>query len=260
VVSVLADGPANVADGVWPERIYRAVTRAELWSFAAERPRGQALVYAGGGYTSLMLDKEGVEVALWLNTLGFDAHVLVHRLPGQPAPSGGVFPVEVALSDGRAALAQLAATRPDLPLVHVGLSSGGHLSGTMACQPTALTVIGAIITYAPVNANHRDHKVPAGKPDYPPAEKQAFYDAWPIGLAEHPHGLPPVPLFLAYALVDSAVPVEHALRVVRTAAATGADVDLHVFGQAPHGFALRDKAGTHAAWPRLAAEWIDKHL
>jgi dienelactone hydrolase len=256
-VTLLADGPANVPDGVWPERILKAVTRAELWSFTIAAPRAQALVYGGGGYRELMLDKEGVEVALWLNALGLDAHVVVHRLPGQPDPAGGIFPFDVALRDALAARHRL---RPDLSLVHVGLSSGGHLAGVMACQPSPLREVGAVITYAPLNANHRAHKYPPGKPDYPPAEKQAFYDAWPVGLPEHPHGLPKMPVFLAYALTDTAVPIEHALRLIRWAAETGHDLDAHVFGKAPHGFALRDADGTHAAWPDLAADWLDRHL
>jgi dienelactone hydrolase len=260
VVTLLADGPENATEGAWPDRVLRAISRAELWSFRVATPRAQALIYAGGGYTALMLDKEGVEVALWLNGLGFDAHVVVHRLPGQPDGKGGVFPFDVALTDAKVALAKLAADKPDLPLIHVGLSSGGHLSGTMACQDAAVRVAGALIAYAPINANHTAHKYPPGKPDYPPVEKQAFYDAWPIGLPEHPHGLPKVPVFLAYALTDTAVPVEHALRLIRWAAGAKHDLDAHVFGQAPHGFALRETAGTHAAWTTLAAEWFDRHL
>ena len=130
----------------------------------------------------------------------------------------------------------------------------------MACQPQRLPTLGAIIAYAPINANHRDHKFPPGKPDYPPAEKQAFYDAWPIGLPEHPHGVPPVPVFLAYALGDQQVPVEHALRLIRAGAALGLDIDAHIFGRARHGFALRDLTGTEAAWPELARTWIDRRL
>jgi hypothetical protein len=57
--------------------------------------------------------------------------------------------------------------------------------------------------------------------------------------------------------MDAVVPVEHALNVIRTARDLGLDLDAHVFGQAPHGFALRDTAGTHAGWPRLAADWIE---
>ena len=87
--------------------------------------------------------------------------MLVHRLPGQDG-----HPFDIALQDGLRAL-DLLATLPPLPLLHVGLSSGGHLAGVMACQRACA---GAVIAYAPLNANHRDHKFPAGKPDFPPPE------------------------------------------------------------------------------------------
>lgn len=259
-ITVLAEGAANGVSGSWPDRILSVVTRAELHSFRIPAPRARALVYAGGGYTQLFYDKEGAEVALWLNGLGIEAHILVHRLPGAPDGHDGVFAKDISLRDGRAALDYLATDTAGLPLFHVGLSSGGHLAAVMACQDHALSSKGAIVAYAPINANHRLHKVPAGKPDYPPIEKQDFYDDWPIGLTDHPHGIPKVPIFLAYALHDQAVPVQHALRLIETAASAGLDVDAHIFGVAPHGFALRDRAGSHAQWPHLAADWIERHL
>ena len=198
-----------------------------------------------------MHDKEGVEVARWLNTLGLDAYVLVHRLPGQDGQ-----PFDIALQDGLRAM-ELLATLPPLPLLHVGLSSGGHLAGVMACQGDCA---GAVIAYAPINANHRDHKAPAAKPDYPPPEKQAFYDAWPIGIASVAHGLPRAPVFLAYALHDAIVPVDHALNLIKAAQVHGLDVEAHVFPQAEHGFALRSPCGTHDQWPALAARWISVKL
>ncbi|WP_370675095.1 alpha/beta hydrolase [Pleomorphomonas sp. PLEO] len=259
-ITFLSEGSANRFSGEWPDRLLGTVTRAELHSFTIAAPRARAIVYAGGGYTQIFYDKEGTEVALWLNGLGIDAHVLVHRLPGAPDGNSDVFPKNIALRDGLAALDHLAGDGSALPLFHVGLSSGGHLAAVMACQRHALSPRGALIAYAPINANHRLHKIPLGKPDYPPIEKQDFYDDWPIGLANHPHGLPKAPLFLAYALHDQSVPVQHALRLVETAAAAGLDVDAHIFGTAPHGFALRDRAGSHALWPELAADWIDRHL
>jgi acetyl esterase/lipase len=256
---VLAPGPANVWHGAWPDRICRQVTQAELHRYKAAESglvvRGRAIVYAGGGYLQLMHDKEGVEVAHWLNTLGIEAWVLVHRLPGQADGGSGVWPFDIALRDGLAALDHLATLAP-LPLLHVGLSSGGHLAGVMACQPQAPLGCGAVIAYAPLNANHRDHKAPAGKPDYPPPEKQAFYDAWPIGITTEKHGLPRMPVFLAYALHDTVVPVDHALNLVRALQQTGGDVDAHIFAKAPHGFALRELQGTHDQWPALAARWM----
>lgn len=251
-VIALSAGEANLLEGEAPERICRRPTRAELHAYPAPKPaRGRALVYAGGGYLQLMHDKEGVEIAQWLNTLGLDAYVLVHRLPGQ---DGHAF--DIALQDGLLALAQLAML-PPLPLLHVGLSSGGHLAGVMACQQESA---GALIAYAPINANHRDHKFPAGKPDFPPPEKQAFYDAWPIGIANEPHGLPRCPIFLAYALHDPIVPITHALNLIKAAQVHGLDVDAHLFAQAGHGFALRGLDGTQRQWPALAAGWIEERL
>ncbi|WP_210162920.1 alpha/beta hydrolase family protein [Pleomorphomonas oryzae] len=257
VSTALSSGATNIIEGEWPDRRLTLVSRAELWSYTATAPRAQALIYAGGGYTSLFIDKEGVEVALWLNSLGIDAHVLVHRLPGQPDGKGGVQPKDIALVDSLAALRHLPTT---LPLFHVGLSSGGHMAGVMACQTTGTDVRGAIIAYAPLNANHRRHKYPEGKPDYPPVEKQDFYDDWPIGLSGHPHAIPKMPVFLAYALADASVPIQHALSFIETAAAQKLDVDAHIFGLAPHGFALRSTTGSEASWPTLAADWIERHL
>jgi dienelactone hydrolase len=177
--------------------------------------------------------------------------VLVHRLPGQDG-----HPFDIALQDGLAALDHLATLAP-LPLLHVGLSSGGHLAGVMACQRESA---GAVIAYAPLNANHRGHKAPPGKPDFPPPEKQAFYDAWPVGIATEPHGLPKCPVFLAYALHDSIVPIDHALNLIKAAQVHGLDVEAHVFPQAEHGFALRGLDGTQDQWPALAARWMATQL
>ncbi|MBE3637696.1 prolyl oligopeptidase family serine peptidase [Mangrovicoccus sp. HB182678] len=244
-------------EGEWPDRQVLRVARPELHALAVTAPRGRVLILAGGGYARLMYDKEGMEVARWLARAGLEPHLLLHRLPGQPDGAGGTWPADVALQDGLAALAHLDALEP-LPLFILGLSSGGHLAGVLACH--APQAAGALIGYAPLNANHRDHKFPPGKPDYPPAEKQDFYDAWPVGLAAHPHGVPRVPLFLAYALGDRSVPVQHLTRLLETAAAEGLDADAHVFGRAPHGFALRDRSGSHADWPQLALAWMDRRL
>jgi dienelactone hydrolase len=251
----LSEGSENVFEGVWPDRVLTQVNRAELHSYTIECPRGQVLVCAGGGYVKLMHDREGVEVALWLNDQGYDAHVLVHRLPGAP-DAAGPLPKDVALID---ALAAVEVIGRDKALVLVGLSSGGHLAGAVACQPQ-VRAAGLIAAFAPLNANHTAYKEPPGKPDYAPPQKQAFYDDWPIGLAEQPHGVPSCPVFLAYALHDSPVPIEHALNFVRTARDLGLDLDAHVFGAAPHGFALRDREGTHSAWPHLAAGWLETKI
>ena len=89
---------------------------------------------------------------------------------------------------------------------------------------------------------------------------QAHVSTWPIGIATEPHGLPKMPVFLAYALHDTVVPVDHALNLIKAAQQTGLAVEAHVFPQAPHGFALRELAGTHDQWPALAARWMGHRL
>lgn len=258
-IVALSPGADNILSGEWPDRMLPAITRPELHAFEITSPKGAALVCAGGGYVQLMYDREGVEVAQWLNRLGYNAYVLVHRLPGADDGQGGVWPKDIALEDALAAIAQLPPQLRTLPLFLVGLSSGGHLAGTIACQPQ-IHAAGVIIAYAPVNANHVRYKAPAGKPDYPPPEKQAFYNDWPIGIAAEPYGLPPCPVLLAYALQDHVVPVEHALNFIRAARDLDIDLDAHIFGRAPHGFALRDTDGSHASWPDLAADWLSRKL
>nr|WP_272212726.1 prolyl oligopeptidase family serine peptidase [Marinicella sp. W31]MDC2878639.1 prolyl oligopeptidase family serine peptidase [Marinicella sp. W31] len=258
VIIPLAEGEENHLEGMRPDRQFNVVSRPELHSWRVRAPWARVLLYVGGGYTKIVYDKEGSEVALWLNALGLDVHLLVHRLPGASDGRGTAHPKDIALTDGLIALDHLAETESGLPLFHIGLSSGGHLAGVMACQQHRLKPTGALIAYAPINANHRAHRFPEGKPDYPPVEKQDFYDDWPIGLAEYPHGLPPVPMFLAYALNDRSVPLQHALRFAETASALELDVDLHVFADAPHGFALRSLDGTQASWPDLALDWMKR--
>ena len=250
----------NVFSGEWPDRKITSVHSPQLHSFRVAKPRAQALVYAGGGYTKLIYDKEGLEVALWLNSLAIDAHILVHRLPGADSGTGGVYNKSIALMDGQVALRALEVNDASLPLFHVGLSSGGHMAGVMACQPSSLDVRGGLIAYAPINANHRNHKYPETKADYPPVQKQDFYDDWAIGLEDHPHGLPHCPLFLAYALQDRSVPVQHALNLLQAASRNGLTVDAHIFGTAPHGFALRSLDGTQANWPALAQDWFMRRI
>ncbi len=256
-VFVLSDGKPNVLSGEWPERFFNEISRLELHYFAAKQPaRAQALVFGGGGYLQLVHDKEGIEIALWLNTLGIDAYVVTHRLPGAINHLGQVNDHDIVLNDGLTCL-EFISQRSNLPLIHVGLSSGGHTAGVMACQTTPVAAIGALIAYAPINANHRQYKAPQGKPDYPPVEKQDFYDAWAIGIETEPHGIPSIPVFLAYALHDQAVPIDHALNLIKTAQATNNSVEAHIYPDAPHGFALREIHGTHVQW-RLAAEnWIN---
>ncbi len=243
-----------------------AVDRPQVLAFLPEVPNGAALmVLAGGGYTQLVVGKEGVEIALWLNTLGYAAFVLIHRFPD--ARNGAQAP----LDDAAEALRLIRQRGPELGLDPqrigvLGLSSGGHLAAALAADypagwtppPSAAPQHSArpdalIVGYGPISTNAKGRTVIDHKPPLAPVEKQALYDALQ---PDAQLSAAPPPAFIVYAASDPVVPVENALRLYRAYRARGAPAELHVFADAPHGFALRTPDLPVGAWPALCARWL----
>jgi dipeptidyl aminopeptidase/acylaminoacyl peptidase len=52
------------------------------------------------------------------------------------------------------------------------------------------------------------------------------------------------------------VPVENAFRLHRALTEAGGAAELHVFADAPHGFALDTQGLPVSAWPRLCEAWL----
>jgi acetyl esterase/lipase len=231
------------ADGV-----VAAVARPWLFGFASGAANGAAmLVLAGGGYTQLMVEREGVAVARWLNTLGIHAYVLVHRFP--TSDTGPMAP----RADAIRAMAMIR-THGHASVGVVGLSSGGHLgacllaAGAEVARPDV-----AVIGYAPISTNAAGRTIVADKPPLPPVEKQAMYDRLQpdAQLADAPP-----PTFIVYSGSDPVVPVANAYRLNDAITAKGGRAELHVFADAPHGFALDTKTGPVRLWPELCAAWL----
>jgi acetyl esterase/lipase len=240
-----------------PEQaVVTAVDRPVLLGYAPETPNGRAmLILGGGGYTALMAGREGVQVARWLTALGYDAFVLIHRFPH--AATGPSAPLDDAL----AAMAMIrASTLAPNGLGVVGLSSGGHLAACLiadypaawgSAQPQRPDIL--VIGYAPISTNAKGRTIIADKPPLPPLEKQALYDALQPDVQLLPD-LPPT--FIVYAGNDPVVPVVNAHRLHDALAAAGASPELHIFANAPHGFALDTPDLPVSLWPRLCEAWL----
>lgn len=257
-LSGAAAGAFTLADqhGSADAAIVTAVTESALLRFAAsvaETAPAAMLVIAGGGYTRLMIGREGVQVARWLNGLGIDAYLLIHRFPG-PADDPST-----PLSDAAAAMSVIA-TRGHSAIGVLGLSSGGHLAAALLAEPPGGWSIPpvrrpdvAIIGYAPISTNAAGRTVVPNKPPLEPAQKQALYDL--LQPDAHLRADPP-PTFIAYSANDPVVPVANALRLHQALSANGGSVELHVLADAPHGFALDTTAGPVTQWPALCAAWL----
>ena len=259
------DAPVN-------DRDITDVFHPRVYGYAPLAPNGRAaLVLAGGGYTKLVVGYEGVEVARWLNSLGFHAFVLVHRFPCARWSAEGRGGSQAPVDDAIEAMRQIRARRAEWGIDEhgigvVGLSSGGHLASCLVSnypndwRAPASTHANVdhrpdflVVGYAPISTNATGRTIVANKAPLPPAEKQALYEAMQpdAQLA----GAPP-PAFVVYSAEDPVVPVENAYRLSSALRAKGGSVECHVFARGKHGFALREKELPIGQWPRLCGEWL----
>jgi len=206
---------------------------------AQKTARTAILVCPGGGYTQLMIDREGHQIARWLNTLGVAAFVLEYRLPGLDrlrAESQDLnriaATIQVALDDAQTALGLIRARSAEWNLnpAHIGMmgfSAGGHL--------TAMT---GMLAPKQIRPNFLALLYPA----IPPVLKVD---------ATTP------PAFIAAARNDPRLsPAAHAARFYAALEQAGVPASLLIYSSGGHGFALRKEDGTAARWPEAFAAWL----
>lgn len=254
------------------DRAYDRIRTPRLDVFAADRPNGAAvLITPGGGYARVVVDKEGYELAAWLQARGISAFVLFYRLPAQ----GWADPANTPLADAQRAIrlirARAAEWRIDpARIATIGFSAGGHLCAD-GCTRFDRPV------YTPVDAADSLSARPMlAAPIYPvvsmdPAIAHAGSRTNLLGaapdaaaMAEHApdrqvgKGTPPC--FLVHAEDDATVPVENSLRFRAALKAVGVPVEMHLFERGGHGFGLRGAAQRPAAaWPELWHRWAAGH-
>lgn len=225
---------------------------------------GSVLILGGGGYVQLMVGREGWAVAKWLASLGFHAFLLVHRFPN--AETGPQAPVD----DARRALVMMDQWSQELVgqkwggIGVCGLSSGGHLAASLLAHypqvwsgprssdaPPKLDF--AIIGYGPISTNAKGRTIVEGKASLEPPEKQELYDIVQpdVQLISNPP-----PSFMVYSGSDPIVPVVNAYRLAEGLTQAGTQVELHVFADGPHGFALDTVDFPVSKWPELCASWM----
>lgn len=233
VISLRPDLPASEEVFTGPndtERRIRKITCPTLTVFLPERPNGAAILVApGGGFVHLAIDKEGVDVAPWLNTLGYTAFLLKYRvtLAGRDASMrAGVEDALLAVKTvrGRAAEWKVVPHRIGL----LGFSAGGYLAVVAALSPDA-----------------------SARPDF----VMPVYPAVPAELAVPP-GAPP--LFVALAHDDGPFIVEGSLRLVNAWKQAKLPAELHMYSSGGHGFGMRATGKPTDTWTARLAEWLGR--
>ncbi len=257
------DNPFGLLD-----RAAHDVTRPTLSVFKPQKPDGSAiLIIPGGGYSWVVIDKEGFEGARWFSRHGATVYVLKHRLPHQGWAAGPDTPLQDAQRAIRLIRARASEDGVDPARVLVmGFSAGGHVAGSLAtrfdlrasppidaidqmsARPDAAVLMYPVISMKPGVAHTGSRRNLLGAaPSAEMAEKYSLETS-------PPRNTPPT--FLLHAADDASVPVENSVLLFSALKKADIPTSLHVFEKGGHGFGLRGLEGdARREWPSMVMDW-----
>ncbi len=222
------------------------------------------VVWPGGGYAGLAIDKEGTAVARWLNTLGVSAFVLKYRLKeyGHPAPLRDVLRAIRIVRSG-AAKWSIDPSRIGV----LGFSAGGHLASTagtlygapegrtgapldaVSARPDFMVLVYPVISMKPPLAHAGSRENLIGKNPSPDLE---------IHLSTELQVTPDTPpAFLVHGGTDQTVAPENSLMFYEALRRARVPGELHLYEKGPHGVGLNAGYGPISDWPARCADWME---
>lgn len=224
------------------------VTNPSLTVYKPEAPntsKAGIIVCPGGGYDILAINKEGYEIAEWLNGLGYTAFVLEYRVPKNK--EGALQDLQRAISWVRSKANSYNLDAQKIGVM--GFSAGGHLSANASTNYEKQT-------YPKVDGMDDF----SSRPNFTMLIYPAYLDKgenrslspeltitkntppfFIFGTSDDSHGNSP--LVITTALRDNEVPVE-----------------LHMLAKGGHSYGLRKGNIAAETWPILAEKWMDKML
>jgi acetyl esterase/lipase len=217
-----------------------------------EKANGTAMVVApGGGHTQLVIDKEGWEVADWLNERGIAAFVLKYRLAKAPGVKY-TLPNEVYADAARAI--RMVRSRAEewhvnpAKIGFIGFSAGGEVAGMVetkfdAGKPDAADPTERVSSRPDFTALiYPWYRPGANKPDEP-------------ALFPVPKDAPPVFMVCAD---DDRSHVEPTVKFYLELEAAHIPTEMHIYAYGGHGFGLRPtkKEAPVMKWPARLEEWM----
>jgi acetyl esterase/lipase len=233
----------------------------------AARGTGTAVIVCpGGGYGGLSMDKEGDQIAKWLNSLGVTAFVLKYRL-------GPKYHHPVELGDAQRAIRTVRSKAPEYRLSPdrigiMGFSAGGHLASTagthfdagdasaadpidrLSSRPDFLVLCYPVISFGPFAHQGSKRNLLGENPD--PKLVESLSNETQV-TAQTP------PTFLFHTTTDAAVPVENSVMFYAALRKAGVPAELHIYERGPHGVGLAQTDEALSSWPARLADWLRVH-
>ena len=194
----------------------------------------------GGGYEHLAIDKEGHDVAKWLNSIGIAGFVLKYRLPRSKGMS---YTMEAPLQDAQRAL-RMVRTRAEewhLDASRIGMM-GFSAGGDLVARAGMSWDKGQSAAADPIERA-------SCRPDF----LVLAYPAMPKELhvtAETP------PAFLVQASNDPTVSPENSIRFYQALLQAKVPAELHIYLKGGHGFGMVHSGLPTASWPLRLEDWM----
>jgi acetyl esterase/lipase len=233
------------------------------------RANGTAVViFPGGGYEHLSMQKEGSDVANWLAGNGITAFVVRYRL-------GPRYHHPTMLNDAQRAIrtvrSRAAEWRIDPRRVGViGFSAGGHLASTAgthfdagaessadpieraSSRPDFMILMYPVITMRGDSITHRGSRENLLGPTPDAALVRLLSNELQI-TRDTP------PTFLVHATDDKTVPVENSLMFYQGLRSAGVSAEMHIFEHGGHGFGLAPADPVLSGWTTMCENWMRRH-
>ena len=220
------------------------VSRPMLTLFPAKEENAPAMIVCpGGGYSYVVVDKEGYEIAAWLNSNGVSAAVLKYRTPHNR--DGALQDVQRALSLARAHAAEWHLDPQRLGVI--GFSAGGNLAARASTSFDERA-------YPAIDAVDRQ----SCRPDFAVLVYPAYLDDKNGQVATNLNLKANIPPTLIVHSEDDKtfVPGSKLYKTALDAAKVPNEFLLYPTGG--HGYGLHCERDAKA-WPPAALDWLQKH-
>ena len=230
----------------------------------AGRGTGTAVIVCpGGGYQNLSMDKEGDQIAKFLNSVGVTAFVLKYRL-------GPKYHHPIELGDAQRAIRTVRAKAAEYRVMPdrvgiMGFSAGGHLAATAGTHFETVNPIAddpidrlssrpdfLILCYPVISFQNYVHQG---------SKRNLLGDNADSKLVENLSNDTQVtaqtpPTFLFHTNADTGVPPENSMLFYMALRKAGVPAEIHIYERGPHGVGLAQTDQALSTWPSRLADWL----
>ena len=230
----------------------------EVYLPSKQNANGKAvMICPGGGYNILAYDKEGTDIAKWLNGHGIAGIVLKYRLPEEES---NITPHLSPLMDAKRGMELIRLKAKDWGIDVdkvgvIGFSAGGHLASTLgthfddANRPNFMALLYPVVSMK-MDYTHKGSRTKLLGEN--PSEELISYYSNELQVKENTP-----PTFIVHAQDDKAVPVENSIQLFTSLKEHKIPTEMHIFPKGGHGFSMALTRGNVSQWSQLFINWLN---